>query len=99
MVALDDVMCCRVVFLVLRGDWVGGELKSPGVGFWLAGGGRAQGSEFLVGGRPLAGGVSAERCGGWTGLRSGREDCGTESEGQAGRGEVKTRNSPTLEKL
>lgn len=32
-------------------------------------GGRAQGSEFLgVWPRPLAGGVSAERCGGWTGV-------------------------------
>lgn len=34
-------------------------------------GGRAQGSEFLgVWPRPLAGGVSAERCGGWTGVGS-----------------------------
>lgn len=32
-------------------------------------GGRAQGSEFLgVWPRPLAGGVNAERCGGWTGV-------------------------------
>lgn len=68
-----NVVCCRVVYLVSPGRRVGGicdELESSGAGFWLAGEGRAQGSEFLGAGRPLAGwwGVSAERCGGWDGL-------------------------------
>lgn len=57
----------------LSGEEGGGdcdELESSGAGFWLAGEGRAQGSEFLGARRPLAGwwGVSAERCGGWDGL-------------------------------
>lgn len=70
---VDFGQCCAVAwyYLVLPGGstMVGGEVTSSkvlGRGFWLAGGGRAQGSEFLGAGRPLGGGVSAERCGGWT---------------------------------
>lgn len=63
------MLCCRVVISCPSGGVGGGgdELESSGAGLWLAGGGRAQGSEFLGAGRPLAGGVSAERCGGWDG--------------------------------
>lgn len=74
--------CCAVAwyYLVFPGGR-GGEvtsLESSGAGFWLAGGGRAQGSEFLGARRPLAGGVSAERCGGWwkTAGRKSKSDGG-----------------------
>lgn len=66
------MLCCRVVLSCPSGG-VGGEVTSSkvlGRVFWLAGGGRAQGSEFLgaVGVWPAVGcGVSAECCGGWKG--------------------------------
>lgn len=73
-------VCCRVVISCPSGRgglrWGVGRLMSSkvlGRVFGWREGGRVQGSEFLgVWPRPLAGGVSAERCGGWTGRQAGR---------------------------